>query len=113
MAEADLRFVGENVRRHRKRQGMTQQRLAEGADLSVEFISGVERHASMPSIASLARIADVLGVELAELVRPNRSANPGFDSAVDTLVDELRRAADPRDVEYLRACLDALRARLA
>ena len=54
--------VAGNVRRLRLQQRLTQQALAEAADLDLSFVQRVERAAENPSVDSLVRIADALGV---------------------------------------------------
>jgi transcriptional regulator with XRE-family HTH domain len=56
------------VRSHRKRAGLSQEKLAEKADLSAVFISNVERGTENISVDALARIARALGVRLRDLV---------------------------------------------
>lgn len=41
---------------------MTQEQLAEAADISVDFLSLVERGVNAPSFTTLERLADALGV---------------------------------------------------
>ena len=52
----------------RMKVGMTQAKLAEGADLSVDSISRIERGNRAPSLESLESIAMALGVESSELL---------------------------------------------
>lgn len=51
----------------RKESGFTQEKLAEKADYSVEFISFVERGIHAPSIEGCERIAKALGISLKDL----------------------------------------------
>ena len=53
---------GRRIRALRKRKGMTQEQLAEAADISVDFLSLMERGVNAPSFATLERLADALGV---------------------------------------------------
>jgi transcriptional regulator with XRE-family HTH domain len=46
---------------------MTQEDLAERADISVSFLSMIERGERAPHIETLAQVAAALGVEIAEL----------------------------------------------
>ncbi len=46
---------------------MTQEQLAEAADISVDFLSLMERGVNAPSFATLERLADALGVPAKEL----------------------------------------------
>lgn len=62
------RRLGVNIRSARIAQGMTQQTLAERADLSVPYISRVERGEKEPSLSTLLRVADALDIGLDELL---------------------------------------------
>jgi transcriptional regulator with XRE-family HTH domain len=63
------RLLGEAVRAKRKKRHLSQERLAEKADLSTVFISRVERGKESPSVDSLVKIARALGVRVRELLR--------------------------------------------
>ena len=71
-------IVGQNVRRLRTNLGLTQEALAHGADIDTRYVGGIERGEENPSVAVLGRIAEVLEVHPAELLkestgRPGRS----------------------------------------
>ncbi|TAM01104.1 MAG: XRE family transcriptional regulator [Paraburkholderia sp.] len=61
-------LFGSNVRRIRHAKGLTQEKLAEAADLHPNYISSVERGERNISIGNIERIAKALGVTMAELV---------------------------------------------
>ena len=63
------RLLGEAVRARRKKRRLSQEGLAEKADLSTVFISRVERGKESPSVDSLMKIARALGVRARDLVR--------------------------------------------
>ena len=60
--------LGVNIWSARIAQGMTQQTLAERADLSVPYVSRVERGEKEPSLSTLLRVADALDIGLEELL---------------------------------------------
>lgn len=62
------RILGEAVRCYRKQTGLSQEKLAEKADLSPVFISLVERGVENISVDALARVAKALGVRVRDLV---------------------------------------------
>lgn len=62
------RLLGEAVRAERKEAGLSQEKLAEKADLSTVFISRVERGTESPSVDNLVRIAKALGVRARDLM---------------------------------------------
>ncbi|GAB2582271.1 XRE family transcriptional regulator [Streptomyces capparidis] len=64
----DLAELGRRVQGLRLDRGLTLQALADAASVSVSMLSSVERGQKAPTVVVLARVADGLGVPLAELV---------------------------------------------
>lgn len=62
------RLFATNMRRIRREKGLTQEQVAEAADLHPNYISSVERGERNISICNIARIADALGVGMEALV---------------------------------------------
>lgn len=62
------RVLGDKIRSYRKRAGLTQEKLAEMADLHHNFIGEVERGNMETSLTSLLKIAKALGVCVRDLV---------------------------------------------
>jgi len=58
--------IGEEIKRLRLRNGLTQEELANRCELSKGFISQVERDMTSPSIASLVDILESLGTDLTD-----------------------------------------------
>ncbi len=61
------RLVGGRLREARQGRDMTQDDVAREAGLTKSFVSAVERGETSPSIGSLYRLCEVLGVSIAEL----------------------------------------------
>jgi transcriptional regulator with XRE-family HTH domain len=59
--------LGQRVRDLRKRLSFTQEELAERANISVSFLSMIERAYRLPHVETLVMLADALGVSLAEI----------------------------------------------
>jgi transcriptional regulator with XRE-family HTH domain len=68
--------VGERLRELRRFRRCTLRTVAERSGLSESFLSQVERGRSSASIASLRRIADALGVSIADLFGPDATPGP-------------------------------------
>lgn len=66
--EVDLASLAEKIRGRRKELKLTLNDVAEGAGLSVGFISQVERNITAPSLGSLATIASVLKLPINALL---------------------------------------------
>ena len=62
------KLIGQNIRKRRQRIGMTQEKLAEKANLHPVYISQVERAERAVTIDALLRISKALGVRLRDLV---------------------------------------------
>jgi transcriptional regulator with XRE-family HTH domain len=62
------RLLGEAVRVNRRSAGLSQEKLAEKADLSAVFISRIERGIESPSVDNLVKIARALGVGVRDLI---------------------------------------------
>lgn len=61
--------LGRLVRLRRQTLGLTQQALAEVAELSVHALSDLESGKANPTLAVMSRVADALGMELRLEVR--------------------------------------------
>ncbi len=57
-----LRKLGEKVREYRHERGLTQEALAESLDLSVAYVSLIERGGRNPPYTTVVAIAHALGV---------------------------------------------------
>ena len=59
-------IIRKNIRKYRLKKNYTQQRLADETDLSMDYICEIESlvRCKSFSIATLGRIADVLGVDI-------------------------------------------------
>jgi transcriptional regulator with XRE-family HTH domain len=66
-SEAEIR-IGARLKQERVRRGLSLRALAEQSGFSASFLSQVELDQASPSLASLGRLAQALGVSLASLV---------------------------------------------
>lgn len=69
VSEALEAVIGERVRELRRQHGWTVARLAEASGLSKGMLSKIEHALSAPSLATLARLAQALGVPVTALFR--------------------------------------------
>lgn len=69
--------IGPHIRAVRKALGLSLEKLAEAAELSVTYVGEIERAKKEPSLKTVVRIATALGVQPSELVAPlNGSITP-------------------------------------
>jgi transcriptional regulator with XRE-family HTH domain len=61
------KILGENIRTHRQRLKLSQEKLAERAELHHNYIGDIERGEENVSVDALMRIAAALDIRLGEL----------------------------------------------
>jgi len=70
----DMRkLVGRNVRRIRLQKSLTQEQLSASSGFSQQYISDLERGLRNPTVVSVYELAQALGVNYLELMKPDRS----------------------------------------
>ena len=67
--------ISSKIREIRKKQGITLKELSEKTQLSVSFLSQVERGVCSLTITSLKKIADALGVQMRDLIDVEESVS--------------------------------------
>jgi transcriptional regulator with XRE-family HTH domain len=86
--------LGTLLRDARRRRGLSQQALADRAGLSRNFVAQIERAESVPTVSTLARLADALATTVAELLGEDLPATEPGDMVPVPLVAD-RIAAGP------------------
>jgi transcriptional regulator with XRE-family HTH domain len=69
--------LGRNIKLLRARRGFSQADLTEKADISIPFLSNIERGIKYPQPDMLSKIANALGVEVNELFVTNLESGEG------------------------------------
>lgn len=85
----DFKLIGKRIQNKRKSIHKTQEDMAEYLDVSVGYISNMERGATKISLTTLANISDFLGCDLSELV--SQTSTGGVDylkSELNEIIDE-------------------------
>jgi DNA-binding XRE family transcriptional regulator len=68
VTQKDRKLLGEGIRKYRKIEGLTQEKLAEKVDLNPVYMGQIERGYKIPTVDVLLRIAKALKVRLRDLV---------------------------------------------
>ena len=82
-------LLGQQIREQRRKKGWTMDKLAEKADLSVNYVGDLERGVKMPNLDTFIRIVEALDVPADVLIRD--SAAPASYVADDELNRKLSR----------------------
>lgn len=59
--------LGQNLKRYREGSGLSQEKLAEVAEIDRTYVSDIERGNRNPGIKNIARLAKALGIHTAQL----------------------------------------------
>jgi transcriptional regulator with XRE-family HTH domain len=87
--EPDYKAIGIRIRQARKKQNMTQEKLAEMTDLSTSHMSHIERGNTKVSLPSLIMIANALHVTVDSLLHDNIEASyEAFDKDFHDLIND-------------------------
>ncbi|GAA0740608.1 helix-turn-helix domain-containing protein [Clostridium oceanicum] len=62
--------LGEKIKYFRKKKNLTIKELSQLTDLSIGFISNLERNLNSPSVSNLQQICEVLDINLMEILKP-------------------------------------------
>lgn len=102
--KVDYKDIGARVRAVRKRLGMTQEKLAELADISIPHMSHIETGSTKVSLPTLITLANVMNVSLDKLVCSSiRESRQVYEQ-------ELAELFDACDSVQLRIILDVAKA---
>ena len=68
VTQKDRKLLGEGIRKYRRIEGLTQEKLAEKVDLNPVYMGQIERGYKIPTVDVLLRIAKALKVRLRDIV---------------------------------------------
>lgn len=98
MSQNLYRQVGKRVKAHRKLARLTQDQLAQKANLSVHYLSRIETGSAAPTLDSLERVAEALGAQIGELFQFRK----GEAQEAKGLLHQIQRLLKNRRPEELR-----------
>ncbi len=99
MKDIDYKAMGKRIQEKRKKKNITQERLSEIIDVSPSYISEIERGSSICSLAVLVNIAEILEMNLDNLINGINENN------IDTSFSEiLKEIPEKRHKLYIDVC---------
>lgn len=97
----DLKVIGENIRKERKRQLLTIEQLAEQADITDNFLGKIERGESTPSLFTLDSIACSLNVSI-DFLKGKHEATTEYKFINSLMeINQLNPESKERFIEFL------------
>ena len=100
-----LQLIGERISKGRKHLSLTQEQLAERADLNLSYIGQIERALRTPSLKSLLKISRALNIPLAQLL--DEEHNNPFENPSPSLQERIRFVEEV-DIGTLQAAIEIL-----
>ena len=85
----DYKLIGERIKRVRKAQGLTQEKLAERLNVSIGYVSQVERGITKISLDLLGAISSILECDIASLI--SESAIHSSEYMESEIISEIRK----------------------
>ncbi|KRB78793.1 XRE family transcriptional regulator [Sphingomonas sp. Root720] len=69
------RLFGERLKSRRQKMGLTQAQLFEQTGITAAYISFIERGRANPTLDMMVKLADAVGLEAWNMIRPDDEAN--------------------------------------
>jgi transcriptional regulator with XRE-family HTH domain len=105
MVDLRKRFGG-LVKAHRTRLGLTQEALAERANISTDMVSKIEHGNTGARFRVISLLAEALGVDPAELFTPNLPEGELHRAPLTEIISRLGSLAD-NELRWLNGVIDA------
>ena len=93
----DKHFLAEQIKKYRKKAGLTQAELAEKIDLSVQHISRIESGYYIPSLKTFFMLVSVLNIDLRLFGFDMQSTN---NQKINKLINRITTATDAELIFY-------------
>ena len=88
----DYNVIGERIKKTRKLRGITQEKLAEKLDVSVAFLSRIERGSSQINLKRLGQICEILDVTEGEILNGSTNKSSKY---LNSEFSELLKSCSP------------------
>jgi transcriptional regulator with XRE-family HTH domain len=100
--------LGKRIREQRKRMDLSQAKFAEMLDISNHYLSEIERGSKMPSIKTLVKIVNGVGVSADVLLRDEVEAGkPYVLNELNELTERMKHLSPPQ-LKLVSSVLDTL-----
>jgi transcriptional regulator with XRE-family HTH domain len=97
-----LKNLGKRILALRKARLLTQEELAERADLHPTYIGGIERGERNPTVYTLLRIAEGLEVEIKDLLAPVSGKAAGEREAMLLEIMAMLESRNVKDLKWIK-----------
>ena len=100
--------IGARIREARLKKKLTQEQLAEKADIGFYYMGEIERGVKLPSLTVFIQIVEALGVTADSLLKDELTASPEFNNELTAKLEKLTPKQRAGAVAILDAYIKAL-----
>ena len=100
--------IGVRIREARLKKKLTQEQLAEKADIGFYYMGEIERGVKLPSLTVFIQIVEALGVTADSLLKDELTASPEFNNELTAKLEKLTPKQRAGAVAILDAYIKAL-----
>ena len=100
--------IGARIREARLKKKLTQEQLAEKADIGFYYVGEIERGVKLPSLTVFIQIVEALGVTADSLLKDELTASPEFNNELTAKLEKLTPKQRAGAVAILDAYINAL-----
>lgn len=97
----NYKVIGNRIQTRRKSKGITQEKMAEGLDFSVGFISQLERGITRPSLESLYDVVEYLDCTIADILDESNRYDTAYSQTDFNSMYEMLSYRDQRLFFYM------------
>ncbi|MCM1022637.1 MAG: helix-turn-helix domain-containing protein [Prevotella sp.] len=101
-------YVGNKIRRFRTMRGWSQETLALQAEINTAFMGHLERGLKVPTVTTLRKITDALGITLSEFFDDNLTSRVSEDPEKQEIIDTIVLTVRDLSVDELSHIANAL-----
>lgn len=102
----DYELIGQRIKKRRTQKGITQEKFAEYLDVTVGYVSQIERGITKVNLERLASIAEFFGCSVMDLLGNSAKTDPHYmDDEFFDLYDQLTLSEKKSLVELLKTYL--------
>ena len=101
-------ILAENIKEKRRKMGLTQEKLAEKAGMSLQYLAMLELAHKFPSGDMLERLANALDIETYELLAITPSANNELEILRNDIICEVKSLNEALAKEITEKVLNAI-----
>ena len=100
--------IGARIREARLKKKLTQEQLAEKADIGFYYVGEIERGVKLPSLTVFIQIVEALGVTADSLLKDELTVSPEFNNELTAKLEKLTPKQRAGAVAILDAYIKAL-----